>query len=33
VEKTMIDKTQIVHFQKQLLALMNRVGREQSQLR
>jgi len=33
VEKTMIDKTQIVHFQKQLLALINRVGREQSQLR
>jgi RNA polymerase-binding transcription factor DksA len=29
----MIGKVEIAHFQKQLLALMNRLGREQSQLR
>jgi RNA polymerase-binding transcription factor DksA len=33
VEKIMISKAEIVHFQKQLFALMNRLGREQSQLR
>lgn len=29
----MIDKAEITHFQKQLLALMSRLAREQSQLR